>query len=60
MLLVVFSLTGCTKYLKDDRKKVIQNEQTGQNVTKNILCKPTDKEMLSIYEKYNKTSKDTS
>ena len=58
IFVMVFSLTGCTKYLKDDSKKVIQNEKTGQNVTKNILCKPTDKEMLKIYEKYNKTSKD--
>lgn len=57
IFIMLFSLTGCTKYLKDENKKVIQNEKTGQNVTANVLCKPTDKEMLKIYEEYNKTSK---
>ena len=26
MLLVVFSLTGCTKYINNDKNKVIKNE----------------------------------
>ena len=54
MLLVVFSLTGCTKYINNDKNKVIKNEANGQNVVKNILCKPTDKKLLSIYDDYNK------
>ena len=57
MLLVVFSLTGCTKYINNDKNKVIKNEANGQNVVKNILCKPTDKKLLSIYDDYNKTAK---
>ena len=57
ILFMLFSLTGCTKYIKDENKKIIQNESTGQNLPLNILCKPTDKETLSIYEEYNKTTK---
>lgn len=57
ILFVIFSLTGCTKYMKDENKKVIQNETTGQNLPLNILCKPEDKETLSIYENYNNNTK---
>ncbi len=57
LFIMIFSLTGCTKYLKIDGKTV-QNEATGQNLTKNILCKP-EGETLKIYEEYNeKTQKD--
>lgn len=48
---VVFSLTGCTKYLKDG-KKIVKNELTGQNLAKNILCQPEDEETIKTYEKY--------
>ena len=55
VLLVFLTLTtGCTKYLSDNNKKRITNESTGQSLTSNILCKPTDKELLSIYKKYEK------
>lgn len=57
MITVLFSLTGCTKYMKDENKKIVRNEETGQNLPMNILCQPEDKETLSIYEKYNKTTK---
>lgn len=57
ILLVVFSLTGCTKYGKDTNKKAIVNEKTGQRLVTNILCKPTDKEMIKLYNSYNKDSK---
>lgn len=50
LLISVFMLTGCTKTLKDEDNKVITNEITGQSVTKNIICQPTDPEMLKIYE----------
>ena len=53
MLLFITLTTGCTKYLSDDNKKRITNENTGQSLTSNILCKPTDKELISIYEKYS-------
>lgn len=53
LAIVVFMLTGCTKYLSDGNNKRIINETTGQSLPSNILCKPTTKEMVSIYEKYN-------
>lgn len=53
LLVIVFLLTGCTKYLSDDNNKRIINETTGQSVPSNILCKPTTQDLLEIYEKYN-------
>lgn len=52
LLLCVFLLTGCTKMLKDKDNKVVKNEATGQTITENIICKPTDKSTLKIYEEY--------
>ena len=57
IMMLVFSLTGCTKYINNDKKQVIKNEENGQNVVKNILCRPNDKKLLSIYEDYNKKAK---
>ena len=42
IMIMVFSLTGCTKYLKDSENKVAKNEETGQNLPSNILCQPED------------------
>ncbi len=56
VFVLLFSLTGCTKYLKQDGKTV-RNESTGQNLTKNILCQP-EGETLKLYEEYNKKAKD--
>lgn len=53
LVMTVFCLTGCTKYLKNDEGKSVKNETTGQVLTKNILCKPTDKEIIKLYEDYN-------
>ena len=53
MILLFLTLTtGCTKYLEDKDNKRVTNEATGQSLTSNILCKPEDKELLSIYDKY--------
>ncbi len=49
ILLCMFVLTGCTKILKDEDNKVVRNEETGQNITENIICKPTDENILNIY-----------
>ena len=54
---LIFTLTGCTKYIKDDKGKIVQNIETGQNLPSNILCKPTDKKTLNTYSEYNKTTK---
>lgn len=56
VLLCVFSLTGCVKYAKNG-KKTYSNEKTGQRIVSNIICQPTNKESLKIYEKYNKDVK---
>ena len=53
IIMLFLALTGCTKYLSDDNNKRITNEDTGQSLTSNILCKPKDKELISIYEKYS-------
>lgn len=52
LLLCLFLLTGCTKMLKDKDNQVVKNEVTGQTITENIICKPTDESTLKIYEEY--------
>ena len=52
LLLCLSILTGCTKVLKDGDNKVVKNEQTGQTITENVICKPTNKDTLKIYEEY--------
>lgn len=52
LLLCLFLLTGCTKMLKDKDNKVVKNEETGQTITENVICKPTDESTLKIYEDY--------
>lgn len=52
LLLCLFCLTGCTKMLKDEDNKVVRNEQTGQTITENVICRPTDDSTLKIYEDY--------
>ena len=54
IVIVLLFGTGCTKYIKSEDKKVITYEKTGQNVTANILCKPTDKDLIKIYEENEK------
>ena len=50
LLIFVCLLTGCTKTLKDKDNKAVINETTGQNLTKNILCRPTEEETIKLYE----------
>ena len=52
MLLCLSLLTGCTKMLKDEDNQVVKNEITGQTITENVICRPTDKTSLEIYEEY--------
>ena len=53
LCIMMLLLTGCTSYLKDEDKKNVTNPQTGQSLTENILCRPTDSETIKIYEEYN-------
>lgn len=45
----LFLLTGCTKQLKNADNKVVVNEKTGQSITENIICKPTNKDVIKLY-----------
>lgn len=53
MTVIIFNLTGCTKYLKNSDKQIVKNELTGQNLASNILCKPEAEETIKTYEKYD-------
>ena len=50
LVLIVLLFTGCNKQLKDVNGKIVRNEQTGQTLPSNILCKPTDKDIIKLYE----------
>ena len=50
--LILLLSTGCTKTLKDG-KQTVTYENTGQTLTANIICKPSDEELLNKYNEYN-------
>ena len=50
VLALLITLTGCTKVLKGEDGKPVKNEQTGQTITENIICKPTDKKTIKLYK----------
>ena len=54
IVLSLFLLTGCTKYLKGDDKKTIVNKETGQSLTENILCQPTNENAIKLYKENKK------
>lgn len=45
-----FLLTGCSETLKDKENNPVKNEETGQIITENIICKPTESQTIEIYE----------
>lgn len=51
VILLLLITTGCTTTLTDKDKKPVKNEVTGQNLTKNIICQPEDKNTIKAYEK---------
>lgn len=55
LLIVIFSLTGCTKNLEGADGKVVKNDSTGQILPSNILCAPSDPEIIELY---NQTRED--
>ena len=57
LLTLTLLLTGCTTTLKDENKKVVINPDTGQSLTKNILCQPENKETLKNVRKKFKAKK---
>ena len=50
LVLLLIIMTGCTKQLRDVNGKIVKNEVTGQTLPSNILCKPTDKDIIKLYE----------
>lgn len=55
VVLVLFtSGCGADNYIKNDDKQIVKSETTGQNLQKDILCKPKhDTELYKLYEQYN-------
>lgn len=47
---MTFLLTGCAKTMKDKDNKVVTYDKTGQTITENILCRPTNNDVIKIYE----------
>ena len=58
VLISMFMLTGCTTILKDKDNKTIVNPETGQSITENIICKPTDEKVVKIYKENGVDIKD--
>ena len=50
VLMIVLLFTGCTKQLKGKDKKPVINETTGQSLTANIICQPTDEKTIELYK----------
>lgn len=51
IIMCIFLLTGCTKTLKDG-KQVVKNEETGQVLTENIICQPTEESSIETYQSH--------
>lgn len=49
LALILLLTTGCTTTLKGEDGKVVTNPETGQNLTGNILCQPTDEKTRELY-----------
>ena len=53
LILSLAMLTGCTKTLTGDDKKPVKYEETGKALTENVLCRPTDENVVNIYKENN-------
>ena len=53
LLLLLVVTTGCTTYLKDSDGKPVIYDETGQNLVENILCRPTNEDIIKKYEENN-------
>ena len=59
LVLVVMLLTACgnSNYIMDDEGTPVEYESTGQILQKDILCKPEDQELDSLYQEYGDQTK---
>ncbi|MBE6152187.1 MAG: YidC/Oxa1 family membrane protein insertase [Firmicutes bacterium] len=53
LFIMLISLTGCTKILKNEENKAVQNQTTGQSLVENILCQPEDQSTIELYNQNN-------
>ena len=53
LFLMMISLTGCTKILKNSDNKNVQNTITGQSLVENILSQPEDETTIELYNQNN-------
>ncbi len=53
LILSLAMLTGCTKTLTGEDKKPVKYEETGKELTENVLCRPTDENVVNIYKENN-------
>jgi len=50
LIFILLLFTGCTKTLKDKDNNIVKYEETNQILTENILCRPTNEEVIKLYE----------
>ena len=53
LAILVLPLAGCTQYVKTEDKKVVMDNETGERLVSNILCKPTKENILKLYDDNN-------
>jgi YidC/Oxa1 family membrane protein insertase len=53
LLVSILFITGCTVKLKNEDNEFVKNPITGQELTKNILCQPTEQNVINIYKDNN-------
>ena len=50
LVFVVLFISGCVSRLEDTDGNVVVEPNSGQTLTENILCRPTDPSIIKIYE----------
>lgn len=58
VVMLLFLATGCTTTLVDKDNKAVQNPETGQSLTENILCQPENEQTRKLYEENGVKLKD--
>ena len=58
IIMLLFLVTGCTTTLVDKNKEPVQNPETGQSLTENILCQPENEQTRKLYEENGVKLKD--
>ena len=58
IVVMILLVSGCgNKNYIMDGKEPVKNEATGQILQKDILCKPTDKDLKKLYEEHKDQTK---